>query len=80
LPAVAVTKIAVLHMSCSHFETSSTEGNCSVTIVRVGATQSYSEGWEAAFGKAKRVKTAAPTKSKAAAPKAKKAAKKAKKK
>ena len=41
-----------------------------VTIVRVGATKKYSEGWESAFGKSK----------KKAAPVAKKTAKKSTKK
>jgi hypothetical protein len=51
-----------------------------VTIVRVGTTQVYSEGWEGAFGKGK--KPAAASKGKAAKnakPAAKKGKKKAKK-
>jgi len=51
-----------------------------VTIVRVGATKKFSEGWEAAFGKGKkRTKAASPKKAakKATAKKAnKKSAKK----
>jgi hypothetical protein len=33
-----------------------------VTIVRVGTTKKYSEGWEAAFGKSKKAAPAAATK------------------
>jgi hypothetical protein len=48
-----------------------------VTIVRVGTTQVYSEGWEGAFGKGK--KSPAASKGKAAKPAVKKGKKKAKK-
>jgi len=48
-----------------------------VTIVRIGATKKYSDGWEAAFSKGKKKATEAkPAKASAK----KKAAKKAKKK
>jgi hypothetical protein len=34
--------------------TSSPEGSNSVTIIRVGATKKYSDGWESAFGNVKK--------------------------
>jgi hypothetical protein len=43
-----------------------------VTIVRVGATKKYSDGWEAAFGGGKGKKKAAPAKSAKKAASAKK--------
>ncbi|MGD9721624.1 MAG: hypothetical protein AB7O59_05950 [Pirellulales bacterium] len=33
-----------------------------MTIVRVGATKKYTDGWESAFGKGKKKATAAPAK------------------
>ncbi len=36
-----------------------------MTIVRVGATKKYTDGWEAAFGKGKKSKSSAATKKKA---------------
>jgi hypothetical protein len=44
-----------------------------VSIIRVGATKKYSDGWEAAFAKGKK-KSAAAAKSKPAKKSAKKAA------
>jgi len=35
-----------------------------VTIVRIGATQTYSDNWEKAFGKTKAVKTGAGSRAK----------------
>jgi hypothetical protein len=48
-----------------------------VTIVRVGTTQVYAEGWQGAFGKGKKAEPA--SKGKATKPAAKKGKKKAKK-
>jgi hypothetical protein len=50
-----------------------------VTIVRVGSTQKYANGWEAAFGKGKK-KSAAPKAAAKSKPAKKAAGKKAKKK
>lgn len=47
-----------------------------MTIVRVGATKKYTEGWEAAFGKGKKRAKPAGAKKKAAKKATKKAAKK----
>ncbi len=44
-----------------------------MSIIRVGATKKYSDGWESAFGKGKK-KSAKPTKAKAAKKSTKKAA------
>lgn len=45
-----------------------------MTIVRVGATKKYSDGWESAFSKRKSKGSAAPAAKKGTAPPAKKAA------
>ncbi len=44
-----------------------------MSIIRVGATKKYSDGWESAFGKGKK-KSAQPAKAKAAKKSTKKAA------
>ncbi len=49
-----------------------------MSIIRVGATKKFSDGWEAAFGKGKK-KSAAVAKAKPAATKVKSAKKSAKK-
>jgi hypothetical protein len=50
------------------------EGQSTVTIVRVGATKKYSDGWESAFGKGKKATSANGTGKKAAASTKKKSA------